>query len=116
MIFVLTFPIMMLATAVQIIVATVSRSFKETQTYLGLLPLLPSLPGMIMVFVPLQPTAWAMLIPTYGQTILIGQLVRGEHPDPAHMVLACVATVAVSVGMLVWAARLYNREQVAFAH
>lgn len=116
LIFVLTAPIMMLAVAVQIIVATVSRSFKETQTYLGLLPLVPSLPGMIMVFVPLQPTAWAMLIPTYGQTILIDQIVRGEHPDPAHMALACVATVAITGGLLFWAARLYDREQVAFAH
>jgi sodium transport system permease protein len=116
LIFGITVPIMMLAVAVQIMVATVSRSFKETQTYLGLLPLLPSLPGMIMVFVPLQPTAWAMLIPTYGQTILIGQIVRGEHPDPLHIALACAATVAVTCGLLAWAARLYDREEIAFAH
>ena len=44
LIFLLCVPIMMLAVAVQVIIATVSRSFKETQTLLGLLPLLPSLP------------------------------------------------------------------------
>ena len=79
----------MLAVAVQMIVATVTKSFKETQTYLGLLPLLPSVPGMIMVFVPLQPTTLSMLVPTYGQTILIGQIVRGEGARLAHHSTPC---------------------------
>ena len=50
----LCLPLIDFAVGLQIIVATVSRSCKETQTYLGLLPLLPSLPGMILVFVPPQ--------------------------------------------------------------
>jgi len=116
LIFLVTVPIQMLAVTVQMIVATVTKSFKETQTYLGLLPLLPSVPGMIMVFVPLQPSAWAMMIPTYSQTILIGQIVRGEGADPTHLLLSAGATIAITVGLLFLAARFYNREQVAFAH
>jgi len=116
LIFLITVPIMMLAVAVQMIVATVSRSFKETQTYLGLLPLLPALPGMIMIFVPIQPSLWAMLIPTYGQTMLIGQLVRGEDADLLYMLVSAGATIAVSLGLLVLAGRFYGREQIAFAH
>jgi sodium transport system permease protein len=116
MVFVLCIPIMMMAVAIQMIVATVSKSFKETQTYLGLLPLLPALPGMIMVFVPIQPSAWAMMIPTYGQTILIGQLVRGETPSATYMVLSCLATMAVALVLLFMAARFYKRENMAFAN
>ncbi len=116
LIFLVTVPIQMLAVAVQMIVATITKSFKETQTYLGLLPLLPSVPGMIMVFVPLQPSAWAMMIPTYGQTILIGQIVRGEGADLGYLLLSAGATMAITVGLLFLAARFYNREQVAFAH
>ena len=41
----LCLPLIDFAVGLQIIVATVSRSCKETQTYLGLLPLLPSLHG-----------------------------------------------------------------------
>lgn len=115
-VFILCIPIMLMAVAIQMIVATVSKSFKETQTYLGLLPLLPALPGMIMVFVPIQASAWAMLIPTYGQTILIGQLVRGETPDYGFMALSCLATTVVAMVLLVMAARLYNRENMAFAN
>ena len=116
LIFLVTVPIQMLAVAVQMIVATVTKSFKETQTYLGLLPLLPSVPGMIMVFVPLQPTTVSMLVPTYGQTILIGQIVRGEGAPLSDLLLSGGATVAITIGLLFLAARFYNREQVAFAH
>ena len=116
LIFLVTVPIQMLAVAVQMIVATVTKSFKETQTYLGLLPLLPSVPGMIMVFVPLQPTTLSMLVPTYGQTILIGQIVRGEGAPLGDLLLSGGSTIAITIVLLFMAARFYNREQVAFAH
>ena len=57
-----------------------------------------------------------MMIPTYGQTILIGQLVRGETPDYGFMALSCLATTIVAMALLVVAARLYNRENMAFAN
>jgi sodium transport system permease protein len=115
LIFGLCVPIMMLAVAIQIIIATVSKSFKETQTLLGLLPLLPSLPGMIMVFVPLQAKTWMMLVPTYGQTLLISQIVRGDAPATGDLLLASAATVVWALALCWLAARLYEREQVAFA-
>jgi sodium transport system permease protein len=115
LIFAICVPIMMLAVAIQIIIATVSKSFKETQTLLGLLPLLPSLPGMIMIFVPLQATTWMMLVPTYGQTLLISQIVRGDVPPTGDILLASGST-AVIAALLCWlAAHFYAREQVAFA-
>jgi sodium transport system permease protein len=115
LIFGLCVPMMMLAVAIQIIIATVSKSFKETQTLLGLLPLLPSLPGMIMVFVPLQAKTWMMLVPTYGQTLLISQIVRGDAPATGDLLLASAATVVWALALCWLAARLYEREQVAFA-
>jgi len=115
LIFAICVPMMMLAVAIQIIIATVSKSFKETQTLLGLLPLLPSLPGMIMVFVPLQAKTWMMLVPTYGQTLLISQIVRGDTPATGDLLLSGAATVVWAVALCWLAARFYAREQVAFA-
>jgi sodium transport system permease protein len=115
LIFLLCVPIMMLAVAVQIIIATVSKSFKETQTLLGLLPLLPSLPGMIMVFVPMQAKTWMMLIPTYGQTLLISEIVRGDTPALVDVLLASGSTALIAIMLCRLAAHYYAREQVAFA-
>jgi len=114
-VFLVILPVMAFAVALQVIIATVTRSFKETQTYLGLLPLIPSAPGIVMVFVPVTGTTWMMLVPTLGQSVLVGQLMRGEPVDPLHVTVSVVATLAVTVAILVAAARCYEREQVAFA-
>jgi sodium transport system permease protein len=115
LVFLVAAPVMALAVAVQVVIATVTRSYKETQTYLGLLPLLPSLPGMIMVFAPVTGQGWMMLVPTFGQNILFGALIRGEPVDPVQVALASVSTLALAALVLVFAARCYESEQVAFA-
>jgi sodium transport system permease protein len=107
-------PLVVAAVTLQVIVATVSRSYKETQTYLGLLPLLPSLPGMMLVFVPLKAHAWMMAIPTFGQILLVGSLVRGEPVDPVHLAVSLASTTLLAAGLLWLAARLYERDQLLF--
>jgi sodium transport system permease protein len=108
------FPLVVAAVALQVIVATVSRSYKETQTYLGLLPLIPSLPGMMLVFVPLKAHAWMMSIPTFGQILLIGSMIRGEPVDPAHLAISVISTSLLALALLWLAARLYERDQLLF--
>jgi sodium transport system permease protein len=107
-------PLMVLAVAIQIIVATLTRSFKETQTYLGLLPLVPSLPGLVLVFVSVNAHPWMMAIPTFGQTLLIGQLARGEPVENLDMALAAMTTGLVGALLLLLAARLYDRDALLF--
>jgi len=107
-------PLVVAAVALQVIVATVSRSYKETQTYLGLLPLIPSLPGMMLVFVPLKAHAWMMSIPTFGQILLIGAMIRGEPVDPVHLAISVISTSLLALLLLWGAARLYERDQLLF--
>ncbi len=110
----LCLPLIGFAVSLQIIVATVSRSYKETQTYLGLLPLLPSLPGMILVFVPVKAQIWMMTIPTFGQILLIGRLMRQEQAALSHVVVSVTATTLVAAVLLFMAARLYDRDRMLF--
>ncbi|MDP6342550.1 MAG: ABC transporter permease [Alphaproteobacteria bacterium] len=110
----ISLPLVAFAVALQIIVATVSRSIKETQTYLGLLPLLPSLPGMILVFVPLKAQVWMMTIPTFGQILLIGRLMRSEPVAWLHVVVSVGMTGLITGLLLYFAAYLYDRDQLLF--
>lgn len=114
MILLTALPLMMLAVAIQIIVAVGTKSFKEAQTYLGLLPLIPAIPGMVLVFSPVEAQSWMMALPTFGQTLLFGQLVRGEVISPADLALSAVVTVAACLVLLAIAARLYERESLIF--
>lgn len=108
------FPLMMFAVAIQIIVAIGTKSFKEAQTYLGLLPLVPAIPGMVLVFSPVQAQNWMMAVPTFGQTLIFGRLVRGESVEILNIVTATSVTLAASVLLLILAARLYEKESLIF--
>ncbi len=112
--FLIALPLMALAVAVQMIIATLTHSFKETQTYLGLLPLVPSLPGLVLVFVSITAHPWMMAIPTFGQTLLIGQLARGEPVSALSVAIACVTTGLTAAVLLFFAARLYERDALLF--
>lgn len=105
-------PIVFLASAIQMLVASFSRSTKEAGTYLPFIALIPSLPGLALAFFPVKPELWTMLIPTFGQQILINQFMRLEPFSTADAVISALVTVVLSAGITLLAIRLYNREQI----
>ncbi len=113
-IFLISLPIMVMAVAMQVIVASITKSFKETQTYLGLLPLVPSAPGMVLVFVSVTVSFGVMLIPFFSQVVIIGQYVRGYEVPLGHVAVATISTLIIAGLLLYFAARLYSREQLLF--
>lgn len=113
-IFLICLPMVLLAGALQMIIATFTHTYKEAQSYVNWLPLIPALPGLVLAFLPIRETIGAMLIPTYGQQMLINQLIRGDTVDPLHVVVSTAATLAVSVLLTLIAIRLYTREEVLF--
>lgn len=113
-IFLICLPMILLASAIQMIIATFAHSFKEAQTYTSWLPLVPALPGMALAFLPVKSTLWTMAIPTFGQQILINQLVRGEWVSVTNVAVSALATLLLSGALIAVAIRLYSREQVLF--
>jgi sodium transport system permease protein len=113
-IFLISLPMVLMASGLQMVIATFTRSFKEAQTYVSLLPLVPALPGIALAFLPIRPTLGSMLIPTYGQQILINQFMRGEMVNPAHILASAAATLALAVLFILLAIRLYQQERILF--
>lgn len=113
-IFFLSLPMVLLASALQMVVASFTRSFKEAQTYLSFLPLIAGLPGAFLAFLPVKPAVATLLIPTFGQSILINQMLRGETINPEHVLIASAATLVVAVALTILAIYLYSREQILF--
>lgn len=111
-IFLVCLPMIVLASALQMIIATYARNFKEAQTYVGFLPLVPALPGLGLAFLPVKPELWTMLIPTFGQQLLINQFMRGEVVDVVNILVSTIATLALSAVLVILAIRLYEREQI----
>ncbi len=113
-IFAMAVPLMALAVGVQFVIATVTRSFKEAQTYLGLLPLVPAIPGMALVFAPVHTQEWMMTIPIFSQTLLMGQFVRGEDVLALNLLASISFTSLLALGLVYISSRLYERENLIF--
>jgi sodium transport system permease protein len=113
-IFLICLPMVGLAAAIQTIIAAFSRNIKEAQSYLSFLPLIPALPGMFLAFVPIKATLGMMMIPTFGQQLIINQLMREEPVLAMNVVVSVAVTLALSViltGVVVW---LYKQERILF--
>ncbi len=113
-IYLICLPIVLFGTALQMVVATFTHSFKEAQTYVSLMAFLPALPGAFLAFLTVQSNIWTMLIPTFGQQLLINQILRGEAISQVNIVVSATVTTLATFGLLFVAIRLYQREQVLF--
>jgi sodium transport system permease protein len=114
-IYLLALPLMALAVALQVNIAIISRSMKEAQIYLGLLPLVPALPGMILVFSPMRPSETVASIPLLGHLSLFHQLIAGEPAAATQILLASATCLALSAFMFWRAARNFQSEKMLFS-
>ncbi|MBW8367124.1 MAG: ABC transporter permease [Arenimonas sp.] len=106
-------PLVMVFAALQTIVAAYAKSYREAQTYLSLLMLLPMLPSVILMINPMKGELWMSAVPLLSQNVLIMALARGEVVALLDFALSFGASLAMA-GILVWiAVRIYHREQLA---
>jgi len=110
----LILPLALFLSAVVMFAATFARSFKEAQGYIGLLILLPMLPGLLSTLYPLSNRPWLAPIPIFGQYALAADVLRGKPPAAAFYVLAGVSAVACALVLLALTSRLLTREKIIF--
>jgi sodium transport system permease protein len=111
-IFLICLPIVFLACAIQTLIASFTRTTKEAGTYLPFVALIPSLPGLALAFLPVKPELWTMLIPTFGQQILINQFLRSEPILASNLVISAVITLFLSGIIAFGAIKLYENERI----
>ena len=108
-------PVAFFAAALQTIVAAFARSFREAQTYVSMVIFVPMVPSLALMLLPIKSELWMSATPILGQNLLIERLLRGQALDSLDVVVAAVATSAAALLLCLIAARLYYREQFAFA-
>ena len=103
-------PLVPLGAALMTIVAAYTRSYREAQTYLGLVLLVPTLPLVFAGVMGLRPSLAFMAIPSLSQHFLITSLLRDEPVPGAYFAVSVLATLAVGAVLTFIAGRLYRRE------
>ncbi|MCQ3935783.1 MAG: ABC transporter permease [Chloroflexi bacterium] len=111
-VFLTCLPIVFLACAIQTLIASFTRTTKEAGTYLPFIGLIPSLPGLALAFLPVKPDLWTMLIPTFGQQILINQFLRSEPISGMNVVISAATTILLSAVITYVAIKFYEGERM----
>jgi sodium transport system permease protein len=110
--FLLCLPLVLFAASLLTVVASFARSYKEGQTYLTGVILVPTLPLIVTQLTSLETNTWLMLIPSLSQADLVTAIIRGESllwPHVAASVVGTATLAALLAWMAVW---MYRRERI----
>ena len=90
--------------------ASFTKSYKEAQTWLSFVLLVPTLPIVIVSFLTLQPRFEYMFIPVLSQHLILVDMISNEPVNGLHVAVSALSTLAVGA-IFTWACvRLYHRE------
>ncbi|NBB93801.1 MAG: ABC transporter permease, partial [Gammaproteobacteria bacterium] len=112
--FLLVAPAALLAAALLTILASFAKSFREAQSYMGLVVLIPMIPSFWILIDPSRAETWMTLVPLLSQNVLILELVRGEAVNWTWFGLSIGTTGALAAILAVVAGTLYNRPRLIF--
>jgi sodium transport system permease protein len=110
----LILPLALFLSALVMFASTFARSFKEAQSYLGMLMLLPMLPGLVSTMYPLAGRPWLAPVPVLGQYALSADVLAGKPPAAGFYVLAGACVVLCAVALVALTARLLRNEAIVF--
>jgi len=108
--FLILLPFVLLGAALMTLVASFTKSYREAQTWLSVLLMLPTLPILIVSILTLRPQLSFMFVPSLSQHLLLVDMVKNEPVNGLHVLISVGSTLALGI-LLTWiCARLYRRE------
>ena len=105
-------PFVTVGAALLTVVASFTRSYKEAQTWLGVVLLVPTLPIAIAGLLDVRATAALMAVPSLSQHLLMQGLLRGEPLSAGYTAISVASTLALGAALTWLAGRLYQRERI----
>jgi sodium transport system permease protein len=108
-------PVAILAASLLTVLASFAKTYREAQSYSGLVIMIPLIPSLIFMTNPVKPEGWMMSIPLFSQNMLIGEIVRGEAVPLEWYGLSFSSTLVIGLVLAVIAATLYNRPRLIFS-
>lgn len=107
-------PMSLLASAIQMYLATFAKSFKEAQSYMGLLIILPMLPGFAATLYPMSGQPWMYPVPVIAQQVLAGDVIAARETPWWAFVVAAGSAIVLSLLLLQLTTSLLRRERIIF--
>ena len=100
--------------ALQMLIATYGRTFKEAQTYVSYLVSGLSLVPMVSMFGQFKDAAWQLFVPMLGQLMVLTRILRGEPVQAIHFLLPLGICGLIAIVSILLLTRLLQRESIIF--
>jgi sodium transport system permease protein len=108
--FAICLPFVPLGATLMTFVASFTRSYREAQTYLTTVLLVPTLPIAFASIYSLKPTSSLMFIPSLSQHLLMTSVLKDEPILLLDVLVSAAASLGVALLLFVLTARHWRRE------
>jgi sodium transport system permease protein len=110
----LLLPICFFASALQLFVAFQSKNFKEAQSMVSMIIMLPAMVPVVMMFVDDKPK-WLEWLPISGQSLIMEDLFKGLPVSWSLMVFTGLVTISMTILLVLLMAKKLRSETVVLA-
>lgn len=111
-IFLISLPLLIFASGLMTSVASFAKSYKEAQTYLTMVILVPTLPLIFAQLTNVETSLGIMFVPSLSQATLMADIIKGETVQTLHTIASMVATSIYGMVFAWLSIYLYKREQI----
>jgi sodium transport system permease protein len=107
-------PMAPLIAALQAYISTFARSFKEAQSYMGALMLVPMIPALASTMYSVNAQPWMYPVPMMGHYMLLTGVLGGRVISPWWFVTSAVISLVLAAALVIAMARLFRSERIIF--
>jgi sodium transport system permease protein len=100
--------------ALQMLIATYGRTFKEAQTYVSYLVIIVTQLPLVTILGQVKDASWQLFVPMLGQLMVITRILRGDPVTAMHFGIPLAINVTISVVAVLLIAKLLTKEKIIF--
>ena len=107
-------PFAAMTSALQMLICTYGRSYREAQTYVSYLATAASFVPVAVMFSGMKDALWQLAIPVLGQQMVLSRVVRGDVLAPVDYFLPGGVALVLAAACAVAVSRLLREERIVF--
>lgn len=107
-------PLAAFTSALQLLISTYGRSYREAQTYVSYLATAASFVPLVVMFSGAKEAAWQLAVPVLGQLMALQRVLRGDGLSAADALVPAGVAFALAAACVALVSRLLRDERIVF--
>jgi sodium transport system permease protein len=113
-VFIVLASLALIATSLQFLISLFARSFKDAQTYMGLMVFIPMVPLFYTLFNPSAYADWFRWVPVLGHQVLIKDLLLGGNVNAAHFAQLWLVSGVIAFAFLAYTIQQLRKPKIVY--